>query len=156
MRVVSGELIARLFEGAGPLVERLERAGPYRSPAELIERARAMLETLSEAEQIAVINAHPRIGEAPARVRALSPTSYLEQGYDRPDDTPREVLAELARLNTAYERKFGFRFVVFVDRRPKAALLPVLAARLERPRDEELATALAEVLAIAEDRARRL
>ena len=147
-------LIRRLFEGAEPLIGRLVHGGPYAGTQEIVERARAVLPTLSEAEQIAVINAHPRIGEPPARVRAQSELSYREQGYDR-DTTAPETLERLRALNAQYERRFGFRFVVFVNRRPKAALIPVLEARLRRSRAEELATALAEILAVAEDRLRR-
>jgi 2-oxo-4-hydroxy-4-carboxy--5-ureidoimidazoline (OHCU) decarboxylase len=141
----------RLFEGAGPLVERLRAAGPFASGEALLERAREIVGTLSEAEQIAVIDAHPRIGERPDRVRAQSEQSFREQGYHE-DATPPAVFEQLARLNELYERRFGFRFVVFVNRRPKAKLIPVLEARLERSRDEERATALREILAIAEDR----
>ncbi len=87
------------------------------------------------------------------RVRAQSAVSFREQGYERGgDDTPPEVFRDLARLNEVYERKFGFRFVVFVNRRSKASLVPVLEERLERSRDEERATALQEILAIAADR----
>lgn len=146
-------MIARLFEHAGPLVERLEREAPFASAEALLARARELLATMSEAERIAVINAHPRIGERPERVWAQSELSYREQGYDR-DATPAAVMAELARLNDEYERRFGFRFVVFVNRRPRAELLPVLRSRLRRARGEEVATALEEILAIAADRAR--
>jgi len=144
----------RLFEGAGPLVERLRAESPFISGAAMVARARQILAELGEAEQIAVINAHPRIGENADRVRAQSAASYTEQGYDR-DDTPPDALLRLARLNEAYEQKFGFRFVVFVNRRPKAALVAVLEARLLRPRAEELRTALADIVAIAEDRLRQ-
>jgi 2-oxo-4-hydroxy-4-carboxy-5-ureidoimidazoline decarboxylase len=65
------------------------------------------------------------------------------------------VLAKLAELNRAYEEKFGFRFVVFVNRRPRSAIIPILRERLERSREEELETALDELVAIAEDRWRR-
>ena len=65
------------------------------------------------------------------------------------------MLAELAELNRRYEERFGFRFVVFVDRRPKAEIVPILRERLERTRDEELDTALSELVAIARDRWRR-
>ena len=61
-------------------------------------------------------------------------------------------MAELAELNRAYEDKFGFRFVVFVNRRPKSAIVPILRERLERTRVEELETALSELVAIARDR----
>jgi 2-oxo-4-hydroxy-4-carboxy--5-ureidoimidazoline (OHCU) decarboxylase len=143
-----------LFEGAGPLIERLRAESPFISGAVMLARARQVLAELSESDQIAVINAHPRIGERAERLRAQSAVAYLEQGYDR-DDTPSDVLVRLAHLNDEYEQKFGFRFVVFVNRRPKAALVPVLEARLLRPRAEELQTALADIVAIAEDRLRQ-
>ena len=57
----------------------------------------------------------------------LSPASAREQG----DDAAPAVLAELAELNRAYEERFGFRFVVFVNRRPRSAIVPVLRERLE-------------------------
>jgi len=140
-----------LFENAGPLLDRLGAEEPFPSGAAMLARAREILKALSEPEQIAVINAHPRIGERSDRVSALS---FKEQGYDR-DTTPPEVLRRLATLNEEYEQKFGFRFVVFVNRRSKEAIVPVLEARLRGTRDEERRTALREILAIAEDRLKR-
>jgi 2-oxo-4-hydroxy-4-carboxy-5-ureidoimidazoline decarboxylase len=102
-----------------------------------------VLAELSEEEKLEALDAHPAIG-----ARELSARSAAEQG----EDADPAVLAELARLNRAYEEKFGFRFVVFVDRRPKATILEVLRQRLERTRDQELETALDELLAIARDR----
>ena len=140
-----------LFENAGPLVDRLRAEEPFPSGAAMLARARAIVKELSEAEQIAVINAHPRIGE---RADTVSVASFREQGYDR-DTTPAEVLRRLATLNEEYEAKFGFRFVVFVNRRSKEAIVPLLEARLRGSRDEERRTALREILAIAEDRLKR-
>lgn len=134
-----------LFENAGPLLERLRAEEPFPSGAAMLARAREVLAGLSEADQIAVINAHPRIGE---RTNKMSPASLAEQGVDR---LP-EVMRRLATLNEAYEAKFGFRFVVFVNRRSKAAIVPILEARLRGTRDAERRTALREILAIAEDR----
>ncbi len=54
------------------------------------------------------LSAHPAIG-----AKKLSERSAREQGAH--DDAATE--AELAELNRAYEEKFGFRFVVFVNRR---------------------------------------
>jgi len=137
-----------LFEHAGPLLERLRAAEPFVSGAAMLARAREILNDLSETDQIAVINAHPRIGERPDKVSALS---FKEQGYDR-DTTPPEVLRRLATLNEEYEQKFGFRFVAFVNRRSQEAIVPILEARLRGSRDDERRTALHEILAIAEDR----
>ena len=146
MRELSRQL--NLFEHAGPLLERLRAAEPFVSGAAMLARAREILNDLSETDQIAVINAHPRIGERPDKVSALS---FKEQGCDR-DATPPEVLRRLAKLNEEYEQKFGFRFVVFVNRRSQEAIVPILEARLRGTRDDERRTALREILAIAEDR----
>ncbi len=50
----------------------------------------------------------------------------------------------------------GFAVVIyFLNRRPKAEILEVLRSRIDRPADDELDTALAELVSIAEDRWRR-
>ncbi len=108
--------------------------------------AQDVIEGLSVEEKLEALNAHPAIG-----ARRLSARSSAEQGSDDDPDT----LAELDRLNREYEDRFGFRFVVFVNRRPKREIVPVLRERLERSRDEELDTAVRELVAIAEDRWRR-
>lgn len=101
---------------------------------------------LSDVEKIALLNSHPRIGADPAK---LSAVTRAEQGAGKDDAG---VLRELAELNDAYERRFGFRFVVFVNGRAKSELLPVLRARLGRSREEELSTGMSEFMAIARDR----
>jgi 2-oxo-4-hydroxy-4-carboxy--5-ureidoimidazoline (OHCU) decarboxylase len=133
--------LAELFEGRTRFVELLAaREHP-------LGVAREVARTLSDEEKKEVLDAHPAIGQR----AGLSARSAREQGVD---DDP-AVLAELAALNRAYEERFGFRFVVFVNRRPKAELVPILRERLQRTRDEELATALDELVSIAEDRWRR-
>jgi 2-oxo-4-hydroxy-4-carboxy--5-ureidoimidazoline (OHCU) decarboxylase len=129
--------LADLFEGYTTLVEKLaEHEDPLGSAGEVIA-------TLNEDEKLEALNAHPAIG-----AKKLSARSAAEQGTD--DDA--ETLTELERLNREYEERFGFRFVVFVNRRPKHEIVPILKQRLQRSRDEELDTAVAELVAIAEDR----
>ena len=65
------------------------------------------------------------------------------------------MLSELERLNGAYESRHGFRFVAFVNQRSKSEILDVLRARIDNSTDEELETALGELVAIADDRWRR-
>lgn len=154
------EALRPLFEAAGPLGERLAAARPFASYDALLARAAALVDDLAPDEQVAVVNAHPRIGESAGVVRATSALSYREQGYDAEadmDPAARDRLyADLARLNAEYEARFGFRFVVFVAGRPKTAILDVLRARLDNPRAQELATALHDMRAIAHDRYRKL
>ena len=137
-RQLSVEELAELFEGRTRLVELLARR------EHPLEAAPEVLAGLSEADKLEALDAHPAIG---ARA-GLSERSAAEQG----DDAEPVILTELAYLNQVYEEKFGFRFVVFVNGRPKLEILEVLRARLERTREEELETALGELVAIARDR----
>ena len=122
--------LAELFSARTRLVELLaEREDP-------LGAARDVIAELPEEERVAALAAHPRIGEPSPEQRGEDPA----------------VLAELAYLNQVYEEKFGFRFVVFVNRRPRAELIPVLQERLGRTREEELETGLEDLVRIAEDR----
>lgn len=136
-RQLTVDELAELFEGRTRLVELLaEREDPLAS-------AEKVLGELTEQEQRQALNAHPAIG-----ARTLSKRSATEQGSGGHP----AVLTELAYLNQVYEEKFGFRFVVFVDGRPKSEILEILQQRLERTREEELQTGLRELVAIARDR----
>jgi 2-oxo-4-hydroxy-4-carboxy--5-ureidoimidazoline (OHCU) decarboxylase len=139
-RKLTLDQLVELFEGRTRLVEKLaERDDP-------LEAAHAVIRGLSEREKLEALNAHPAIGAS-----RLSPRSAAEQGTGGDP----AVLTELAYQNQVYEEKFGFRFVVYVNRRSKAEVLDVLRERIERTREEELETALHELVAIAEDRWRR-
>ena len=140
-RQLTVEELAGLFEGRTRFVERL--AGED----DPLMRARTLAHELSFDEKREVLDAHPAIGQR----AGLSARSAAEQGSN---DDP-AVLTELARLNADYEARHGFRFVVFVNRRPKAEILDVLRSRIDRSTDEELDTALAQLVSIAEDRWRR-
>jgi len=139
-RQLSADELAELFEGPTRFVERLAAV------EDPLGRARELARDLTDDERREVLDAHPPIGGAPTSSR-----SAAEQGGD---DDP-AVLAELARLNRAYEERFGFRFVVFVNGRPRREIVPVLRDRLQRTREEELETGVDELLRIAVDRWRR-
>ena len=137
-RQLSEDELAELFEGHTRIVSQL---ATLEDP---LGQARKVLADAPEEEQIEALATHPRIGQ---RVN-ISERSAREQGSD---EDP-ALLAALAKLNKAYEQKFGFRFVVFVDGRPRAEILSVMRQRLQRSREEELPAALDELVAIALDR----
>src|SRR6266540_3396172 len=118
---ISGRLAA-VFERAPGLAEIL-RGADEDTPRAIIAKARGALERMTEHERVAVLNAHPRIGADRA---SLSILSRREQG----GATDAATLRTLAELNDAYEKKFGFRFVVFVAGRPKREIVPILRTRL--------------------------
>ena len=129
-RQLSVAELTPLFSGRTRLVDELAARPDPLAVAEDVALA------LPEADQVAALATHPRIGEPSEEQRGAEP----------------EVLAELARLNDEYERRFGFEFVVFVDGRTRAELLPILRERLENTREEELETGLRALCEIARDR----
>lgn len=145
MRELPGQLsadeLAGLFEGRTRFVERLA------DEPDPLTRAVTLVHELPHDEKVEILAAHPAIGQR----SGLSARSAAEQGADADP----EVLAALAQLNADYEARHGFRFVVFVNRRPKDEILAVLRERIGRDTDEELETALGELVAIATDRWRR-
>jgi len=142
-------ILMQIFERSPELMGRvLEVVRPGDTPETIVWKARTIISEFREGELVATLNAHPRIGDD---VRALSELSLREQGSDQDPAT----IAELADLNDAYERRFGFRFVVFVNGRNKAQLIPVLRERSGRTRESELRTGIEEFLAISLDRLQR-
>jgi OHCU decarboxylase len=129
-RQLSADELAPLFSGRTRLVDEL---AARENPLVVAEEVAL---GLPDEDRFAALAAHPRIGER-------SPEQY---GGDA------KVLAELARLNEEYERRFDFAFVVFVGGRSRDELLPVLRERLGRTREEELETGLRELCAIARNR----
>ncbi|MGH3000669.1 MAG: 2-oxo-4-hydroxy-4-carboxy-5-ureidoimidazoline decarboxylase [Gaiellaceae bacterium] len=132
-RQLTADELAVLFSGRSRFVDKLAQED------DPLDRARDVARGLSDEEKVEALATHPRIGER----------SSEQQGDDP------AVLAELADLNRVYEQRFGFRFIVFVNGRSRAELVPELRRRLQNTRNEELDTGLDALVAIAEDRWRR-
>jgi len=152
--------IAPLYEGAPQFVNRLVAARPFESDEEFVGVARRIARGLPDDEAVELVNAHPRIG---ADADSLSAMSSAEQGIagddhggdERGEERAGEepwVAEELAILNDAYERIFGFRFAVFVAGRPKAEVIPLIEAGLRNDREAELRRAADDCVGIAADR----
>lgn len=162
--------VTLLFEPAPPIVQHLYSKRPYPTYSALIDETAVLLanpdQYLTLEEQLDVINAHPRIGAAKANLSALS---LIEQGYT-PEDAAKQVdatatpsqddevtQATLKRLNQEYEDKYGFKFVVFVNGRPRNVIIPVMEERIKNSTKEaEMKIAMSDMVAIARDRLKKL
>lgn len=97
---------------------------PPKTYTELIDLTEGQLKTLPPLLQATFIAGHPRIGE----VKGLSALSAKEQASVA---TPPAVLKRLAHLNTLYEKKFeGLVYVVFVNGRSRAEIIPLIEEKL--------------------------
>ncbi len=141
-----------LFEAAPVLEQFILSIRPWKSYEHVIDLSEKFVEDLLRHDRIedvlSVLNAHPAIGADPAK---LSADSKAEQGAAGDP----KVLEQLRVLNQAYEAKFGFRFVVFVNGRPKDVILKVLEERMLSTKVEEMKTAAKAMMDIARDRLRK-
>ncbi|KAI9485583.1 MAG: Oxo-4-hydroxy-4-carboxy-5-ureidoimidazoline decarboxylase [Benjaminiella poitrasii] len=153
------KVVNTLFETAPPLAKRLLAARPFTSYIALIDYAEKIClgDELDSNEKLEVMNAHPRIG---APRTNLSAHSLKEQGYSNNSASQTEederVNAELAKLNQQYEDHYGFKFVVFVNGRPRHQIIPIIKERIaNNDRDKELYTGITDMMLIAKDRLKK-
>ncbi|KAF8979261.1 hypothetical protein BGZ46_005640 [Entomortierella lignicola] len=162
--------VTLLFEPAPPIVQHLYSKRPYPTYSALIDETEVLISNpdqyLTLEEQLDVINAHPRIGAPKANLSALS---LIEQGYSAeaaakkvnetatPSQDDEVTQATLKRLNQEYEDKYGFKFVVFVNGRPRNVIIPVMEERIKNStREQEMKTAMTDMVSIARDRLKKL
>jgi 2-oxo-4-hydroxy-4-carboxy-5-ureidoimidazoline decarboxylase len=142
------ETLGWIFEDSPWVAERTWARRPFASLDALHQAMIDSVEQASEAEQLALLRAHPDLGTR-ARIGDASAGEQRGAGLDRLDVNEYE---QLQRLNGEYRRRFGFPFLLAVKGSTKEDVLTALEARVCRSRDEELAEALGQVYRIAKFR----
>src|ERR1700761_2494574 len=118
--------------------------------AEALHRAFcAVLAEADEARKLALLRAHPSLAGKLALAGGLTASSSAEQASAGLDRCTPDELARFRSLNTAYEAKFGFPFIMAVRGVPREAVLAAFEQRIDNDRATEFATALAQVERIA-------
>ena len=149
------EFVARLghvFESSPWIAAEAWRERPFES-LELLHETMCVVMYGSTAEQkLALIRAHPDLVGRAALAGTLSAESKGEQASAGLDRLSPEEVAEFTRLNRLYSEKFGFPFVICARENKKASILAGFDARLRNSREQETATALAEIAKIARRR----
>ncbi|MBE2320688.1 adenine deaminase [Solirubrobacter sp. CPCC 204708] len=134
-----------LYEHSPWVAERAFRPGI--AHAEVADALREAMYAASEAEQFALIRAHPDLGE---RVGVLTAHSRAEQAGLGLDRLEPELYERFMATNAAYRERFGIPFVVCVREHGSAeSILANADARLGNTREQEIATALGEIAKIA-------
>src|SRR6201999_1392818 len=112
----------------------------------LYEALVAAMYAAPEAQRVELIRAHPDLGE---RVAVLTQASRSEQAGAGLDRLSPEEYERFMAVNAAYRERFGFPFVICVREHTRASILANADARLTHSREQEVATALAEIAKIA-------
>jgi OHCU decarboxylase len=145
--------LSGVFEHSDWVVARAAQERPFGSMASLLTALRRVLERASDAEQLALIRAHPdlRARSVQAALTAASQNEQRRAGLE--GCTPAEA-ARLEALNTAYKSRFGFPFILAVRGHDPASIIARCEQRLALEPNAERASALEEIARIAEFRLR--
>lgn len=147
----AGEAAMRLADccAAARWVDGMLGRRPFGDSLALLESACALWAGMEEADLLEAFAAHPRIGDIGSLREKYAATRSMAAGeQSRVAGADEATLRELARLNSEYERRFGFIFIVYATGKSAAEMLELLRSRINNTRSAELDHAAAEQLKI--------
>lgn len=140
------ERFGLLFEHSPWIVAQAETLRPFKDLEDLQAGLMKVVAHAGPEAQLALLRAHPKLADK-AQVKAgLTKESASEQASAGLNALTEAEFARFHDLNTAYEARFGFPFIVCVRLAGgKAGILEAMQTRLSNEAEAEFATALSEV-----------
>ena len=118
---------------------------PFGSIEQLLAAAREVWFELEPADWKEAFAAHPKIGDRDSLRNRFPDTAHLAAREQAGvDGAAEDQLSALAAGNLAYERRFGFIFIVCASGKTAAQMLEMLQARLRNDPTTELLIAAEE------------
>jgi 2-oxo-4-hydroxy-4-carboxy-5-ureidoimidazoline decarboxylase len=141
---------APIFEHSPWIAARTASKRPFRDRAELFGALCDTVMKASQDEKLCLIRAHPDlVGNA-----VLTSESQREQATAGLGNLTAAERKQFEDYNAAYQKQFGFPFVICARLNKKDAILQAFPARLHNSREKEMETSLAEIFKIADLRLR--
>jgi 2-oxo-4-hydroxy-4-carboxy-5-ureidoimidazoline decarboxylase len=145
-RVGFGHALGHIFEHSPWIPMAAHDFRPFHSVGELHATMVNVVAQSSPDKQLVLLQAHPML----ARRGDLTAASQSEQCGMGLDQLDAAEVATFEALNTEYQQRFGFPFIIAVrGQRDRAAILAALKARLRHSEQQERVAALAEIGKIA-------
>lgn len=141
-----------IFEHSPWIAERAHDAGdlPDALGADSLHAAlAAQFRAAGEDERLGVLKAHPDLAGRLAVAGELTEDSRKEQAGAGLDRLTESEFVRFTDLNTRYQAKFGFPFIIAVKGLGKAEILHAFENRIHHARQDEFDTACLEVEKIA-------
>jgi 2-oxo-4-hydroxy-4-carboxy-5-ureidoimidazoline decarboxylase len=140
--------LGAVFEDTPAIAQQVWHQRPFQDEVELHRCMVNVVKSASSEEQLALIRAHPDLGSK-AKMAEASVQEQAGVGLDRlrPEEYDR-----FRMLNEAYQKKFGFPFIIAVKNHTVTSILEAFVHRLENSTAMELQQALSEIIQIAEFR----
>ncbi|MEL7143590.1 MAG: 2-oxo-4-hydroxy-4-carboxy-5-ureidoimidazoline decarboxylase [Cyanobacteria bacterium J06643_4] len=138
-------LFGAVFEETPGVASRVWCDRPFQNVAALHRQMVAVVEKMTTAEQVKLIQAHPELGKRGQMAEA----SVQEQAGAGLSQLNADDYERIQALNHAYREKFGFPFVMAVKGLNHSDILAAFESRLAGDETVERARSLSEIYKIA-------
>ncbi len=138
-----------IFEHSPWVAERAWSQRPFQLVDDLHRAMTDVVSNASQAEQLALIKAHPELAGKEATTGTLTDASASEQRGAGLDQCSGDELARLRQLNASYLERFGFPFVIAVKGLSRYQIMDAIEARLNNDANTEFQRCLQEISKIA-------
>jgi OHCU decarboxylase len=138
-------------------VAAMNVARPFVDDESVMTAAGDIWRRLGRADWLEAFAAHPKIGDIDSlRAKFAASRQWSSEEQAGVDHASEATLRRLAELNSEYERKFGYIFIVCATGKTADELLAILAGRLPNDPAAELPIAAEEQLKITLVRLKKL
>ena len=138
-------LFGVIFEKTQWIAEKLFELKPFNNKNDLIDKIIKIYESSSEDEILNILRSHPKL----AVDKKLTEHSNQEQSRANLKNCTQEEFDEFTKLNSEYEKKFGFPFIMAVKGKDKIKILNNFRQRINNNIEFEFEESKKQVKKIA-------
>jgi 2-oxo-4-hydroxy-4-carboxy-5-ureidoimidazoline decarboxylase len=138
-------VLGEIWEETPEIANKAWQSRPFVDLEALYQAMVAVVNNMSQAEQLALIKAHPDLGSKAKMAEA----SIQEQAGIGLDRLSQSEYQRFQSLNQAYKDKFSFPLIIAVKYHTKKSILEAFVSRLKNNQETEKQQALAEISKIA-------
>jgi len=146
------KVLGGIYEHSPWFAEAAAQKRPFANAAELATALRGAVDAAGQEAQIKLVRAHPELAGKAAVRGELTAESTREQAGAGLDQCTAEEFQRLQDLNAAYNRKFGFPFILAVRGYDRHGIIDAFARRLDNEPEVELQTCINQIHRIAQFR----
>ncbi|WP_372631311.1 2-oxo-4-hydroxy-4-carboxy-5-ureidoimidazoline decarboxylase [Cohnella sp.] len=139
------ECFGSLLEHSPWIVEAAADLRPFADLEAMHAALMSVVEAAGPERQLAFLRVHPRLADKVAMAEGLTEASAAEQASAGLDRLSAEEFERFHELNSAYDERFNFPFIICVRLTNKEGILTAMAERLNNSCEEERRTAFSEV-----------
>ena len=139
------QMLGGIFEHSPWVAEEAWHARPFTDVDALHEAMVSAVRRAPFVRQLAFLRAHPELAGKAMVDNSLTAESANEQTRSGLTRCSPEEFARLQELNSSYNLKFGWPFILAVRFLDRASILHTFAERLEQPAADEFESCMANI-----------